>query len=51
MVEKALQAANELLKDGIHARVVNISTIKPIDKDLIIETAKKTNYIVTVRRT
>ena len=48
MVEKALQAANELLKDGIHARVVNISTIKPIDKDLIIETAKKTNYIVTV---
>lgn len=47
MVEKALQAADELAKDGVHARVINIATIKPIDKDLIIETAKKTNYIVT----
>lgn len=47
MVEKALQAAQELAKEGIQARVVNIATIKPIDKDLIIETAKKTNYIVT----
>lgn len=48
MVEKALQAAEKLAKDGVQARVVNIATIKPIDKDLIIETAKKTDYIVTV---
>ncbi|WP_455631322.1 transketolase family protein [Megamonas sp.] len=47
MVEKALQAAQELAKEGIQARVVNIAAIKPIDKELIIETAKKTNYIVT----
>lgn len=47
MVEKALQAAEKLAKDGVQARVVNIATIKPIDKDLIIETAKKTDYIVT----
>ena len=47
MVEKALQAAQELAKEGIQARVVNIAAIKPIDKELIIETAKKTNYILT----
>lgn len=47
MMEKALQAAQELAKEGIQARVVNIAAIKPIDKELIIETAKKTNYIVT----
>ena len=47
IVEKALQAAQELAKEGIQARVVNIAAIKPIDKELIIETAKKTNYIVT----
>ena len=47
MVEKALQAAEKLAEDGVQARVVNIDAIKPIDKDLIIETAKKTDYIVT----
>ena len=48
MVEKALLAAEELLKEGISARVINMSTIKPIDKDIIIKAANETKGIVTV---
>ena len=47
MVGKALEAAKELEKENIQARVINIHTIKPIDKDLIIETAKKCGKIIT----
>lgn len=48
MVSSALEAADMLLKDGISAEVINIHTIKPIDKDIIIESAKKTGRVVTV---
>jgi len=48
MVSEALNAAQELKKDGISARVINIHTIKPIDKDIIIKAAKETGKIVTV---
>ncbi|MBR4720365.1 MAG: transketolase family protein [Clostridia bacterium] len=48
MVEKALAAAEMLEKDGISARVINIHTIKPIDKDIITKAAKETGAIVTV---
>lgn len=47
MVSEALEAASELEKDGISARVINISTIKPIDKEIIIKAAKETGAIVT----
>lgn len=47
MVELALEAKVELAKDGINARVINIHTIKPIDKDLLIKAAKETGAIVT----
>ena len=43
----ALEAAAELEKDGISARVINIHTIKPIDRDIIIKAAKETGAIVT----
>ena len=47
MVEAALKA-KELLKDeGINAGVINIHTLKPIDKDLIIKAAKETGAVVT----
>ncbi|MGD0712277.1 MAG: transketolase C-terminal domain-containing protein, partial [Bacteroidales bacterium] len=36
-----------LEKEGIHARVINIHTIKPIDKEIIINAAKETGAIVT----
>ncbi|WP_434629593.1 transketolase family protein [Thermoanaerobacterium thermosaccharolyticum] len=47
-VSMAIEAAEELKKDGIDAELINIHTIKPIDKELIIKTAQKTGRIVTV---
>lgn len=47
MVQEALKAAEELEKEGISARVINIHTIKPIDKDIITKAAKETGAIVT----
>ncbi|MCT4585555.1 MAG: transketolase family protein [Peptostreptococcaceae bacterium] len=47
MVEKALEAARILEEQGITAKVINMSTIKPLDKDAIVEAAKDTNAIVT----
>ena len=48
MVSEALEAAKQLESDGISARVVNIHTIKPIDKELICKCAKETGVLVTV---
>ena len=47
MVYKALQAADILGKEGVSARVINISSIKPIDADLIIRAARETGCVVT----
>jgi len=47
MVSKALGAASILEKEGIEARVINMSTIKPIDESAIIAAAKETGAIVT----
>lgn len=47
MVHKALEAAEILEKEGINAKVVNMHTIKPIDRKLIIDCAKDTGAIVT----
>ena len=47
MVNEALMAAEKLSDEGISARVVNMATIKPIDRDIIVDSAKKTGVIVT----
>ena len=47
MVNEALIAADTLKAEGINARVINIHTIKPIDRDIIIKAAKETKIIVT----
>jgi len=47
MVEGAIRAFEELKKMGIAATVINLHTIKPIDKDLIVNCAKLTGAIVT----
>lgn len=47
MLSPAIEAANELAKEGISARVINMASIKPIDKELIIKAAKETKGIVT----
>lgn len=47
MVNEALQSAEVLAAEGISARVVNIHTIKPLDKELVCKCAKETGAIVT----
>lgn len=47
-VAYALKAAKMLEADGISARVINIHTIKPLDKELVVKAAKETGKIVTV---
>ncbi|MBP3369613.1 MAG: transketolase family protein [Clostridia bacterium] len=46
MVAMALEAAKLLANEGISARVINIATIKPIDKDIILDAARSTGAIV-----
>ncbi|MCC0680003.1 transketolase family protein [Clostridioides sp. ES-S-0005-03] len=48
MVSKAIKSAELLSKEGLEVMVVNISTIKPIDSELIVEVAKNTGKVVTV---
>lgn len=48
MVSNALEAAEKLAADGINAEVINIHTIKPLDEDMIINSAKKTGKVITV---
>lgn len=47
MVNEALAAAQELSEEGIEATVIDMHTIKPMDKDAVIEAAKETGAIVT----
>lgn len=47
-VNESLEAAKMLAADGIDAEVINIHTIKPLDEELIISSAKKTGKVVTV---
>jgi pyruvate dehydrogenase E1 component beta subunit len=48
MVGKAMQAAEELAKEGIEAEVINLRSIRPLDIDTIVASVKKTNRLVTV---
>tara|TARA_Y100001001_G_scaffold144630_1_gene150687 strand:- start:1099 stop:2550 length:1452 start_codon:yes stop_codon:yes gene_type:complete len=48
MVGKSLEAAEKLAEEGIEAEVINLRTIRPIDRHTIIESVKKTNRIVSV---
>ena len=47
MVHLAVEAAEMLAKEGIDAEVINIHTVKPLDNELIIASAKKTGAVVT----
>lgn len=47
MVKEALEAKEILANEGISVRVINIATIKPIDKDIILKAARETGCIVT----
>ena len=47
LVYEAIQAAEELQKEGIDAMVINMATIKPLDEELVIEAAKKCGKVIT----
>ena len=44
----ALEAARQLAAEGIHAEVVNVATIKPLDEEAILRSAGRTGHVVTV---
>lgn len=48
MVGESLKAAQELEKDGISAEVINLRTIKPLDRETIIKSVMKTNRLIAV---
>jgi transketolase len=48
MTYQAMAAAASLAKDGIHAEVIHVPTIKPIDHQVILASAEKTRHVVTV---
>jgi pyruvate dehydrogenase E1 component beta subunit len=48
MVGFSLEAAAELAKEGIDVEVINLRSIRPLDRDAIVESAKKTGRVVTV---
>jgi transketolase len=48
MVGRSMLAAEKLVNDGLNVRVVEIHTIKPLDKELIIQSANETGAVITV---
>jgi pyruvate dehydrogenase E1 component beta subunit len=48
MVGKSLEAAEKLAEQGIDAEVINLRTIRPLDRHTILESVKKTNRVVSV---
>ncbi len=48
MVKTALDCADELAKQGVSAAVINVHTLKPIDRDCVLKYAKKCGKVVTV---
>lgn len=48
LVHEALKAVNKLDKEGVKVKLLNLSTIKPLDEDAILDLAKKSGAIVTV---
>jgi len=48
MVKVSLEAAAELEKQGISCEVISLRSIRPLDRDLIVDSIKKTNHLITV---
>jgi transketolase len=48
VLQRAFEAAEILAKKGIHARLIDIHTIKPLDREIVLKAARETGRIVTV---
>lgn len=47
MVAEALEAAKELAAQGVHARVINLATIKPLDEEIVLKAARECGKLIT----
>ena len=47
MVYEAIQAGEELAKEGINARIINMSTVKPLDEEMVLKAAMECGKIIT----
>ncbi len=47
MVAESLKAADELSAAGVHARVIDMPTIKPLDREIVLKAARETGLILT----
>ena len=47
MVQEALAAADTLAAEGIHARVINLATIKPLDEEIVLKAARECGAVIT----
>lgn len=47
MTQEALKASEELAKEGISVRVINVGTIKPLDGETVLKAAKETKFLIT----
>lgn len=47
MVYEAIQAGNLLAEQGIHATIINMATVKPLDEELVIRTARQCGKVIT----
>lgn len=48
MVSEAIQAKEKLEKQGINVRVIDVHTIKPIDREIIIKSARETKKLISI---
>lgn len=48
MVSEALKAQEKLAQEGINVRVIDVHTIKPIDREMVVKCAKETNQLITI---
>ena len=48
MVGVAMEAASELESRGVSCEVINLRSLRPLDSDCVIESVKKTHYVMTV---
>ena len=48
MVSEALKAQEKLSQEGIDVRVIDVHTIKPIDREMVVKCAKETNQLITI---
>lgn len=48
IIAEAIKAANKLKKEGIDAEIINVSSLKPVDKKTIIESVQKTKRLLTI---